>query len=744
MNRSRHRDIAILLAFFFILGFLYSIVTPPFEASDEIFHYPVVEHLADGKGLPIQDPSMETAWRQEGSQPPLYYSLMAALTFWIDTDDLSQRLWYNPHAQIGIPLAHGNKNMVVHTDADRYPFRGSVLAVYLIRWLSLLLQAVTVVFVYLIAREVSKDDRAIALLATALVAFNPMFLFISASVNNDNLVVPIATVTVWLLLTIIGRGFTWPRILALGLLCALASLAKVSGLALVGLSSVALVVAARKERKWTWLWRGVVTIAASVVIVAGWWYFRNWRLYGDPLGISMMLEIVGRRAQQADLATLASEFEGFRISFWGLFGGVNVLAREWVYVLFDTLSIGAIVGWGYLLLQKRVLPLATRNAWLLALWLVIVTGSLVRWTMMTLASQGRLLFPAIAAVSTLMAIGVLGWARGSVRWPVSVFLAAAVFIAAATTPFTSIAPAYKPSPVLAEDALPSDIKPVQANFDGKMMLLGYNVTPRSVSEGDTLWVTAYWKVLAPMADDYSVYVHVFDQDMQKYGALDTYTGLGTRPTSLLRPGDVIADRYAVTIEQPVAAPNACEVEIGLYHLPTMKSLTAVDPQGQTASRVLLLGAKLVPSPWPATNPTITASIDFADEVSLIGFDLEPETALPGEDVNLTLYWQAKARLAEDLTVFVHLADEDGTVVAQADSRPASGAYPTDLWDAGEIIADSHVVHVPSDTPPGEYPLVVGLYRPDDGRRVAATDEQGNAVPDGAATLPVPITVVSEG
>ena len=84
---KRHWGISLILALFVALGVIYSVVTPIFEASDELWHYPFVKHLADGNGLPVQDANADQPWRQEGSQPPLYYALSALATFWIDTDD---------------------------------------------------------------------------------------------------------------------------------------------------------------------------------------------------------------------------------------------------------------------------------------------------------------------------------------------------------------------------------------------------------------------------------------------------------------------------------------------------------------------------------------------------------------------------------------------------------------------------------------------------------------------------------
>ena len=87
-----HPVLAALLGLFVTLAVVYSVVTPIFEAGDEVWHYPFVQYLATGHGLPVQDPNVKTAWEQEGGQPPLYYALSALATFWIDTGDLPERL----------------------------------------------------------------------------------------------------------------------------------------------------------------------------------------------------------------------------------------------------------------------------------------------------------------------------------------------------------------------------------------------------------------------------------------------------------------------------------------------------------------------------------------------------------------------------------------------------------------------------------------------------------------------------
>ena len=89
---TEKRLLAAIIVTFVVLASIYALITPVFEASDELWHYPMIKHLADGNPLPQQvfDPQLAGPWKQEASQPPLYYYLGAALTFWIDTSDIDQ------------------------------------------------------------------------------------------------------------------------------------------------------------------------------------------------------------------------------------------------------------------------------------------------------------------------------------------------------------------------------------------------------------------------------------------------------------------------------------------------------------------------------------------------------------------------------------------------------------------------------------------------------------------------------
>ena len=58
---------------------------------------------------------------------------------------------------------------------------------------------------------------------------------------------------------------------------------------------------------------------------------------------------------------------------------------------------------------------------------------------------------------------------------------------------------------------------------------------------------------------------------------------------------------------------------------------------------------------------------FEDGITLLGYEV-PEEITAGRPICTTLYWQTDGRLTADVTVFLHLAAEDGFVQAQDPSQ----------------------------------------------------------------------------
>ncbi len=745
----RHWIATVILCLFIGLGVLYSTATPIFEASDELNHYPFVQTLAQGNGLPVQRPNQETLWGQEGSQPPLYYGLAAVLTAWIDSGDFAQLLDLNPHAERGVPLAPDNKNMVLHDAREGFPWQNTVLAVHLIRIFSVLLAAGTVLCTYRLALDLFPKQVSIALTAMALNAFLPMYLFISASVNNDTLVVLLSSVALVMLIRMLQRGASSLFLVALGIVIGLACLSKLSALGLIPLAGLALALrfvsgdwppklrnvpsgqandSGGRRRLWLvvrrWA-RDYALVLLPVVAIAGWWYWRNWQLYGEPTGLNVMLEIAGRRAIMPGWRDLLGEFQGFRINFWGLFGGVNILMRPgWVYPLLDILTL--IAGIGLVIWAWRVWRPQRFAQWpaltVIAAWIVIVFVALIRWTSSTMASQGRLIFPAISGICLFFALGWLGWLSPRYQRIAAIAFGGLMAILAVTAPFTSIRPAYARPTDLITANVPASAQRFDVDYGGVARLLAFEVDKERIQPGDRVDVTLYWQALTPMRDNYSVYVQVFGWQ-QDLGQRDSYPGGGTYPTSLWLPGQIIRDRHQISIPPDAKGPGPAWITAGLYQFDTMERPQAVDAAGQPVIFPILTKLAL-DSPTPTWQPTHQLDANLDNRVRLIGFDAETQDVRPGQTWPVTLYWQAQAQLKQDYAVFVHLVDETGSIIAQVDEPPLKSFYPTSAWAPGEILNDTHAVTLPADVRPGRYQVFVGLYDPATGDRLPVIDEAG--------------------
>lgn len=130
------------------------------------------------------------------------------------------------------------------------------------------------------------------------------------------------------------------------------------------------------------------------------------------------------------------------------------------------------------------------------------------------------------------------------------------------------------------------------------------------------------------------------------------------------------------------------------------------------------------------------NVTFDGKAELLGAQVDRAQAQPGEPIKVTLYWRALATIDQPYTEFVHLIDGDGIIVAQRDTWPGRGQYPTVLWQPGQVFADELYLHVPDGAyAPNVATVRVGLYDAQ-GTRLAAegANLEDNAVAIGQVAL----------
>ena len=738
-----HWPLAILVVAFIVLGSFYNISNPIFEAPDELWHYRFINHLRSGGGLPVlyEDPEMNVAG-QEGGQPPLYYTIASLATSGVSAGDLEAVTIVNPQQGRG-----SEPNLLVHTAREDFPYRGTTLAVHLVRGLSTLMGTATVLLTYLVALEALKGRRHLALSAAAVTALNPQFLFISASVSNDNLVTLVSVLVLFLVLRGVNRGFPLSHSVILGAALAAAALSKVSGLALFPLALAALGLRAWREHSPASL-RALFILTPMMAVGAGWWFARNWALYGDPLGLGPFIAASGGHAPAITLGSLLAEIQRVWVSYWALFGWSNVPAAPGFYLIYGALCLVGILGLWRLVTSefssaRRRLPAGpAAPAAILVLWVGAYALLLLQYMRITTGMQGRLLFPALPAVSVLLAAGLFGlvpdrWLR---RVPAALGLALA--IPAFLAPILYISPAY-PKIRLLDDAQAREIPQlVDVSYGGAIQLRGYRLKDRELRPGQPMEITLYWRALSSPGKNLTVFLHAFDPWGNKLGQVDSLLGENGYPTAAWRAGDILEETYSLPLQEPQDRPSVVRIEAGLYLFPSMERLQAVDSLERTlGTSVPFLRAK-APAPSPPKLPFPGLELPLGPEILLVGYQLAGEEAggrgflaqqqgrdnpsyppdpdhsgqgadrvlRPGQTLEGRLWWKAAERPTRDYSVFVQLLGPDG-LVAQYDSQPRAGSYPTSWWDQGETVEDRFRLVIPDQARPGAYRLIAGMYDP---------------------------------
>ncbi|HEV8638863.1 MAG TPA: glycosyltransferase family 39 protein [Chloroflexota bacterium] len=393
-RRAEALLLALILGAYLVVATLYAARVPPYNAPDEPAHANYVREIAWRGALPVLRPgdwdagllerlkaarfpagSDVSTIRYESHQPPLFYLLLA-------------------------PLARATAGASE---------RGQIVA---LRLGSVAIGLVALAALYLAARTLIQCDRATALLALALAAFVPQHVATLASVSNDGLAELWLSLLLWLGALALRGGVTNRGAAALGLVSGLGMLTKLSAWIGAPLAGLALLIApTRSGRRSTHL---LISGAVAVALVLP-WVVRGALVYGadDPFGLRRHDEVVegqpltGRPGLREVVGMGTTLFR----SFWGQFGWMGVLMDERVYLALALLS--ALIGLGLVLWLAPWGGLwrdgdgVVRRGYLLAGGLVaaVLVATLV-YNLRFLQPQGRYLFPAMAGLAPLAALGL--------------------------------------------------------------------------------------------------------------------------------------------------------------------------------------------------------------------------------------------------------------------------------------------------------------------------------------------------
>jgi Predicted membrane protein (DUF2142) len=448
-------------------GAAWSLITPAFQGPDEVDHFAYVQSLAE-RGEKPSPYAASSAKRWSTAEEDLLLGT-DMLTDHQVSDSRAPELpadvaAYRQLASKDHPVAddggglqttssYGPLYYLALTPGYLLASRESVLSqLEVARLVSVLIGALACVFSYLTVREIAPRQVWLAVLAGLLVAFQPMYSFLSGTVNNDIGIDAGAAAVAYLLIRIIRRGFERRIMGVLGLLLGALPFVKDSAYELYPLALLAVGGA-------LWRHRGRLGEAKIRTIV-------SLAVLGGSLALSYVLASVldGRLSSAAPfpgaprsettasgslsvplhhpLSYLAYLWEVFLPRLpgmtphfppsglpattiftrrgWAAFGWYDVFFPGWVYhvlaaVMLGALALGLIAIWR----EHRFVAARRIEAVILVLFPVVIVASFeaVFYTMGTrtvIAEMGRYVFPALVPLAALAVGALFAFGRRSV------------------------------------------------------------------------------------------------------------------------------------------------------------------------------------------------------------------------------------------------------------------------------------------------------------------------------------------
>ena len=743
-----------ILVVYLVLATVYTLVTPPLESPDAYYHFGVIEYFSREFKLPTRENPQDHPWTHAVFHAPLYYMASGLLIAPIDTSDFPELYPKNPHARIGLPHSLNNHNFV---SIKGEAWQQTYLAVYVVRAFSIMWGAISLIAIFMLGRILVPDKLWMAGTGTAFVALTPQFLYMSAVINNDNMVVACGLVTLMLLIYMIKFRYSWQLIGMMSIVMAMGALAKVNALPLYPTVALGLTWIAYRDRLgWKKLITWGLVIFAVWAVMDGWWYVYNMVQSGDFTATVPLAEAAGGASGvPTGLDNLWGEFVGVYYSFWGLFGWFNIIAPQSFYNYITALLLIAGLGVIYGAIRRP----ATRNdrviVGLLVIHALLVFAGWWRFRGMVSAAQGRMLFSVLAALASGVAYGLTVYTPRWTRILPGVMLGG-VAVAAVSFPITLLAPAYQKPTQL--DTIPEHVNLVDVRY-GPVVLRGYTINEKPINywqyqvpaDREFVEITLYWQPLERTDIPLSMFVQVYAPNENfepvEVGKVDSYPGRGMMRTDAWETGIIYADKYYLELYGDFdLTPFEPRFRVGLRDNAADTDIPATTIDGDPIDAVVPRGGSVYSTEVSCSPPEHPTDVLFAPLAHLNGYSLETINAAAGSAFDLHLQWSVLEQTTVDYTIFVQLIDPEqpGELLGSGDSMPRQTWYPTSSWMKDVCFDDRYTVHVQPDAPPGVYRLLVGIYNRETGMRLNATHDDPTVVIGGGYLLDTPVTITAQG
>ena len=251
----------------------------------------------------------------------------------------------------------------------------------------------------------------------------------------------------------------------------------------------------------------------------------------------------------------------------------------------------------------------------------------------------------------------------------------------------------------------------QSNFGDQMVLMGYDLRTDRIPSDELLEMSLYWRVLAPLDREYSIAVHLVDDRNWRYGQHDSQHP-ASYPTSRWQANEYARDVHRLAV-WPGTPPGVYTILVSVYDRRSDRRLDLLDANGTPVGTTYPLTQVQVIRPARPLLPDVLEigqpfSTDMGGGLTLLGLNLPSAEVKSGEQLPLTLFWQAHTIPTADYSARARLVSADGIVVAERLAVPGRADYPTSTWRTGDLLRDSHSLPVPAAISNSDYLLRLDL------------------------------------
>lgn len=288
------------------------------------------------------------------------------------------------------------------------------------------------------------------------------------------------------------------------------------------------------------------------------------------------------------------------------------------------------------------------------------------------------------------------------------------------------------------DQFPAEPYIEQKNFNNDIALTGYFLEPLYLMPGKTrVDLGLNWQSLGDLNEDYVLFVHLVAVDGEKVDQIDRHPMAEAYPTYLWQEDDAFTDMYHFYIPADIK-PGKYRFLVGWVDLATGNRLPVIIDGNASELDAVAVGILTVPDPaYEGYLPAVETDASFGNPhvIELTGYDINPDKLAEQNMLDLIFSWHTPSGVPLDYTVFVHVIDENGELVAQSDSAPSAGRFPTSLWLTGEMVYDKHQIQLPPDIQSADqFDIMVGFYYWATGERLPVFDNCGDLQLDGSFLL----------